>query len=73
MLAALPVGATVGFQQPSGAWKLATVIGSAGTRRSYNIITDEGHVLQRNRCHLLQTSEGDTAQEVITHDHQVET
>ena len=69
---ALPAGATVRVQHPTGAWKPATVIGSAGTQRSYNIVTDEGHTLRRNRRHLLQTTENDTSHEVATEGQQEE-
>lgn len=63
----LPASATVRFQKnPSAEWKPATVIEPAGTQRSYNIRTDEGQTLRRNRRHLLQTAESDTVLEVTT-------
>uniref|UniRef100_A0A3P9MQF2 Gypsy retrotransposon integrase-like protein 1 n=1 Tax=Oryzias latipes TaxID=8090 RepID=A0A3P9MQF2_ORYLA len=56
-LPALSQGSTIRFQLPSGTWKPATVIGPAPTQRSYNIVTDEGQMLRRNRRHILQTQE----------------
>ena len=65
----LPASATVRFQKYPGAeWKPATVIEPAGTQRSYNIQTDEGQTLRRNRRHLLQTDESDTVPEDPTGD-----
>ncbi|CAK6971664.1 uncharacterized protein K02A2.6-like [Scomber scombrus] len=71
-LPALPVGATIRFQLPTGTWKPAMVIEPAGTQRSCNIITDGGHTLRHNRCDLLRTCEGDTVQEVPTNGHKYE-
>lgn len=64
---ALPAGATIRFQLPSGKWEPATVIDSAGTPRSYSILTDEGHVLRRNKRHLIR-SESSTDREAPTRD-----
>ena len=69
---ALPAGATVRFQHPTGTWQPATVIGSAGTQHSYNIVTNEGHTLRRNRRHLLQTTTNVTSHEVATEGQHVE-
>ena len=71
-LPALPVGATIRFQHPTGTWKPATVGEPASTERSYNILTGGGHTLRRNRRHLLQTCENDTGQEVPTSTHRLE-
>ncbi|KAK0144832.1 hypothetical protein N1851_016592 [Merluccius polli] len=52
---ALPAGAAVRFQLPTGKWEPTTIVDSAGTQRSYNILTEDGQVLRRNRRHLLKT------------------
>ncbi|KAL6471840.1 hypothetical protein MHYP_G00204900 [Metynnis hypsauchen] len=64
---ALPTGAAVRVQLPNGKWEPATVVDSAGTQRSYNILTEEGQVLRRNRRHLLKT-ESSTNTETSAHD-----
>ncbi len=64
---ALPAGAAVRFQLPTGKWEPATVVDSAGTQRSYNILTEEGQVLRRNRRHLLKT-ENNTDKETPARD-----
>ena len=40
-------------------WLPATVVGEAGTPRSYNVLSPSGRVLRRNRRHLLKTGEGE--------------
>lgn len=72
-LPTLPVGATVCYQLPAGTRNPVTVIESAWTQRSYNILTDKGHTLRRNRGHLLQTPKGDTSQAVPPNSHRMET
>ncbi|XP_031728342.1 trace amine-associated receptor 1-like [Anarrhichthys ocellatus] len=52
----------VRFQLLTGTWEPATVVEPAGTQRSYNIRTDGGHMLRRNRRHLLQTCESGAGQ-----------
>lgn len=71
-LPALPVGATIRYQLPTGVWKPATVAESAGTPSSYNIITEEGQTLRRNRRHLLRTSETKADQAGLSHHHKME-
>ena len=71
-LPALPEGAMVRFQFPTGTWEPATVVEPAGTQRSYNIHTDGGHMLRRNRRHLLQTRESGADPVLTPNNHQME-
>ena len=49
---ALVIGEEVYFLSGKNEWQIGIVTGSTDTGRSYNILTDEGTSLRRNRSHL---------------------
>ena len=49
---ALVIGEEVYFLSGKNEWQIGTVTGTTDTGRSYNILTDEGTSLRRNRSHL---------------------
>ena len=49
---ALVIGEEVYFLSGKNEWQICTVTGTSDTGRSYNILTDEGTSLRRNRSHL---------------------
>ena len=48
----LVIGEEVYFLSGKNEWQIGIVTGTTDTRRSYNILTDEGTSLRRNRSHL---------------------
>ena len=48
----LVIGEEVYFLSGKNEWQIGTVTGTTDTGRSYNILTDEGTSLRRNRSHL---------------------
>ena len=46
------IGEEVYFLSGKNEWQIGIVTGTTDTRRSYNILTDEGTSLRRNRSHL---------------------
>ena len=46
------IGEEVYFLSGKNEWQIGIVIGTTDTGRSYNILTDEGTSLRRNRSHL---------------------
>ena len=51
---ALVIGEEVYFLSGKNEWQIGIVTGTTDTGRSYNILTDEGTSLRRNRSHLSQ-------------------
>ena len=51
---ALVIGEEVYFLSGKNEWQIGIVTGTTDTGRSYNILTDEGTSLRRNRSHLKQ-------------------
>ena len=49
---ALVIGEEVYFLSGKNEWQIGIVTGTTDTGRSYNILTDEGKSLRRNRSHL---------------------
>ena len=49
---ALVIGEEVYFLSGKNEWQIGIVTGTTDTGRSYNILTDEGTSLRRNRSHL---------------------
>ena len=49
---ALVIGEEVYFLSGKNEWQIGIVTGTTDTERSYNILTDEGTSLRRNRSHL---------------------
>ena len=49
---ALVIGEEVYFPSGKNEWQIGVVTGTTDTGRSYNILTDEGTSLRRNRSHL---------------------
>lgn len=52
----LDVGDHIRYRH-KGNWEPAKILSKAETPRSYNILTDKGTIVRRNRQHLLQTNE----------------
>ena len=48
----LVIGKEVYFLSGKNEWQIGTITGTTDTGRSYNILTDEGTSLRRNRSHL---------------------
>ena len=62
---ALVIGEEVYFLSGKNEWQIGTVTGTTDTGRSYNILTDEGTSLRRNRLHLKPRCHDSTIARVI--------